>query len=85
MLTEHPILDLLARPTPTTTWESLLAGWIISLGLDRGTPTPLSAMTRAGDMGEIQYIPHTAMEVGTDARGQLTHYVYRYDGKEVRL
>ena len=36
-------------------------------------------------MGEIQYIPHTAMEVGTDARGQLTHYVYRYDGKEVRL
>ena len=83
MLTEHPILDLLASPTPSTTWESLLAGWIISLGLS-GNAYAIISMTRAGDMGEIQYIPHTAMEVGTDARGQLTHYVYRYDGKEVR-
>ena len=83
MLTEHPILDLLARPTPSTTWESLLAGWIISLGLS-GNAYAIISNTRAGDMGEIQYIPHTAMEVGTDARGQLTHYVYRYDGKEVR-
>ena len=83
MLTQHPVLDLLASPTPSTTWESLLSGWIISLGLS-GNAWALLTMTRGGDVGEIQYVPHTAMEVGTNARGQLTHYVYRYDGHEVR-
>jgi len=75
----HPVLDLLAQPTPHATWSMLLSGLIQSLALD-GNAYALRARSRAGDMAELHYIPHTAIEVVRDQMGMLSHYIYTVDG-----
>ena len=81
---EHPILDLLNQPMPGMGGKALLAGWYQSLGLD-GNAYGIKVNNRGGRVAGIQYVPHTSMTVGTGGRGQLTHYVYRVDGRDIRL
>ena len=81
---EHPILDVLRHPTPYTDWTTLMSGFIQSLALD-GNAYALRVGSRAGDLRELQYIPHTAVTVESDANGQLSHYVYRVEGREIRI
>ena len=83
-LDQHPILDVLRRPTPHTDWTTLMSGFIQSLALD-GNAYALRVGSRAGDLRELQYIPHTAVTVESDTRGQLSHYLYRVDGREIRI
>jgi len=83
---DDPVLDLLARPLPDipgVDGSSLMAGWLESLALS-GDAYGFPNMSRGGDLAEIQYIPHTAMEPVPDRNGHLSHYLYRVDGRQIR-
>ena len=80
----HQVLDLLRRPTPHTDWTGLMSGWLQSLALN-GNAYALKIGSRAGNLRELQYVPHTAIEVETNATGQLSHYLYSVEGRKIRI
>ena len=81
---EHPVLDLLNNPLPEMDGIALMAGWLQSLSLD-GNGYAVILPARSGEMGGLQYIPHTAMKVATGSKGEPTGFIYRVDGRDIRL
>ena len=84
IIEEHPVLDLLRNPLPEMDGIALMAGWLQSLSLD-GNAYAVILPARSGEIGGLQYIPHTAMKVGTGSKGEPTHFIYRVDGSDIRL
>lgn len=83
---DSPLTALLEDPNPFYSDDVLMDGTVLSLAID-GNAYWLPAANGNGDIVELYWVPHTAVEPMTNDRGNpfITHYEYTAGGETTRL
>lgn len=80
----HPLTKLFARPNQFYTgdllWKSLGLSWIIS-----GNVFFYKVRNKLGEVIELWYLPHFAIEPRWEGNNFIDYYAYNADGQEHRL
>jgi HK97 family phage portal protein len=80
----HPLTKLFARPNKFYTgdllWKSLGLSWIIS-----GNVYFYKVRNRLGEVIELWYLPHFAIEPRWSGNNFIDYYAYQCDGQEHRI